>query len=74
MQRTQRRWPKSTEDKYAPLVTISTPEGKSDEYCKTVANQVNEAVLDTLDFPPDDRYQLVREFPSRDLELQERER
>ncbi|KAA9400735.1 tautomerase family protein [Haloarcula sp. CBA1131] len=56
-----------------PLVTISVLEGKSDEYRKTVADRVNKAVLETLDFPPDDRYQLVREFPSQDFELQERE-
>ncbi|MGB9951062.1 tautomerase family protein (plasmid) [Haloarcula marismortui] len=56
-----------------PLVTISVLEGKSDEYRKTVADRVNKAVLETLDFPPDDRYQLVREFTSQDFELQERE-
>jgi phenylpyruvate tautomerase PptA (4-oxalocrotonate tautomerase family) len=56
-----------------PLVTISVLEGKSDEYRKTVADVVNRAVLETLDFPPDDRYQLIREFPSQDLELQDRE-
>lgn len=56
-----------------PLVTISIVAGKSDEYRKAVADMVNKAVLDTLDFPPDDRYQLVRELPSQDLELQDRE-
>ncbi|MDS0223616.1 tautomerase family protein [Haloarcula sp. S1AR25-5A] len=56
-----------------PLVTISLLEGKSDEYRRTIASRVNKAVLDTLDFPPDDRYQLIREFPSQDFELQERE-
>lgn len=56
-----------------PLVTISVLEGKSDEYRKTVADRVNQAVLDTLDFPPDDRYQLVQGLPSQDFELQDRE-
>lgn len=56
-----------------PLVTISVLAGKSDEYRKTVADAVNKAVLDTLDFPPDDRYQLVRELPSQDFELQDKE-
>lgn len=56
-----------------PLVTISVLEGKSDEYRETVADRVNEAVLETLDFPSDDRYQLVQEFPSQDFQLQERE-
>lgn len=56
-----------------PLVTISVLEGKSEEYRKTVSDRVNKAVLNTLAFPPDDRYQLVRELPSQDFELQERE-
>lgn len=56
-----------------PLVTISVLAGKSDEYRKTVADSVNEAVLDTLDFPPGDRYQLVHELPDQDLEIQDRE-
>ncbi len=56
-----------------PLVTISVLAGKSDEYRNTVADAVNTAVLDTLDFPPSDRYQLIRELPPQDLELQDRE-
>lgn len=56
-----------------PLVTISIPAGKSDEYRNTVADTVNTAVLDTLDFPPSDRYQLIQELPPQDLELQDRD-
>ena len=56
-----------------PLVTISVLAGKSDEYRNTVADAVNTAVLDTLDFPPGDRYQLIRELPPQDLELQDRD-
>ena len=56
-----------------PLVRISVPDGKSDGYRKTVADRVNEAVLDTLDFPPDDRYQLVQGLSLQDFELQDRE-
>ncbi|WP_231189467.1 tautomerase family protein [Haladaptatus sp. DYF46] len=56
-----------------PLVTISVLVDKSDEYRNTVANAVNTAVLDTLDFPPSDRYQLIQELPSQDLELHDRD-
>ena len=56
-----------------PLVRISVLQDKSDAYREAVADSVNEAVLDTLDFPPDDRYQLVQGFASQDFELQDRE-
>ena len=56
-----------------PLVRISVLQNKSDAYREAVADSVNEAVIDTLDFPPNDRYQLVQGIASRDFELQERE-
>ncbi|WP_231185123.1 tautomerase family protein [Haladaptatus sp. DYF46] len=56
-----------------PLVTISVLAGKSDEYRNTVADAANTAVLDTLDFPPGDRYQLIQELPSQDFELHDRD-
>ncbi|WP_323174086.1 tautomerase family protein [Natrialba sp. PRR66] len=56
-----------------PLVRISVLDRKDEGYRKTVADRVNEAVLETLDFPPDDRYQLIQGFSSQDFELQNRE-
>ncbi|ELY86444.1 tautomerase family protein [Natrialba taiwanensis] len=56
-----------------PLVRISVLDRKDEGYRKTVADRVNEAVLETLDFPPDDRYQLIQGFSSQNFELQNRE-
>jgi phenylpyruvate tautomerase PptA (4-oxalocrotonate tautomerase family) len=56
-----------------PLVNISIPKGKSPEYIKAIADGVNSAVLSTLQgFPPDDRYQIIHEHESYDLEYQKR--
>ena len=56
-----------------PLVNISVPRGKSPEYVKAIADAVNSAVLSTLEgFPPDDRYQIIHEHESYELEYQKR--
>ena len=56
-----------------PLVNISIPRGKSPEYVKAIADAVNSAVVSTFDgFPPDDRYQLIHEHDSYQLEYQKR--
>jgi phenylpyruvate tautomerase PptA (4-oxalocrotonate tautomerase family) len=56
-----------------PLVNISIPKGKSPEYVKAIADAVNSAVLATLEgFPPDDRYQIIHEHESYELEYQKR--
>jgi phenylpyruvate tautomerase PptA (4-oxalocrotonate tautomerase family) len=56
-----------------PLVNISIPKGKSPEYVKAIADGVNSAVLAALEgFPPDDRYQIIHEHESYELEYQER--
>lgn len=56
-----------------PLVNISIPNGKSPEYIKAIADGVNSAVLTTLEgFPPDDRYQIIHEHKSCELEYQKR--
>ena len=56
-----------------PLVNISIPKGKSLEYVKAIADAVNSAVLSTLEgFPPDDRYQIIHEHESYELEYQKR--
>jgi hypothetical protein len=56
-----------------PLVNISIPKGKSPEYVKAIADGVNSAVLGTLTgFPADDRYQIIHEHESYELEYQKR--
>jgi phenylpyruvate tautomerase PptA (4-oxalocrotonate tautomerase family) len=56
-----------------PLVNISILKGKSPEYIKAVADGINSAVIKTMDFPADDRYQIIHEIEPHCLQLQERE-
>lgn len=44
-----------------PLVNISILKGKSPEYIKAVTDGINSAVIETMGFPDDDRYQIVHE-------------
>ena len=44
-----------------PLVNISILKGKTSEYKKAVADGVNCAVIETMGFPNDDRYQIINE-------------
>ena len=55
-----------------PLVNISILKGKSPEYIKAVADAVNSAVIETMGFPPDDRYQIISEHDPHCLEFQAR--
>ncbi|MCK0769810.1 tautomerase family protein [Chromohalobacter canadensis] len=57
-----------------PLVTISVPDHRPALWRKQVADIVNAAVIETLDFPPDDRYQLIQTLPAEQIELQDRNR
>ena len=45
-----------------PLVQISLAEGKSDEYRKKIGNVVHQSMVDTINCPPMDRFQVVREI------------
>ena len=56
-----------------PLVTISILKGKSPAYVKAVADGVNAAVIETMGFPTDDRYQVIHELAPEYLELQARQ-
>ena len=56
-----------------PFVNISIPKGKPPEYVKAVADGVNSAVIETMGFPSDDRYQVIHEVVPHCLEFQERE-
>ena len=45
-----------------PLVNISILKGKSPEYIKAVADGINAAVIETMGFPDDDRYQVIHQL------------
>jgi len=55
-----------------PLVNIAILKGKSPEYIKAVADSINSAVIETMGFPDDDRYQIIHELEPLCLQLQER--
>jgi phenylpyruvate tautomerase PptA (4-oxalocrotonate tautomerase family) len=57
-----------------PLVNISVLKGKSPEYIKAVADGVNSAVIETMGFPMDDRYQIIHQHEEYCLEYQTRTR
>ena len=56
-----------------PLVNISILKGKSPEYIKAVADGINSAVIETMGFPDDDRYQIIHQLEPECLQLQKRE-
>jgi len=55
-----------------PLVNIAILKGKSPAYIKAVADGVNSAVIETMGFPEDDRYQIITEHEAHCLEYQTR--
>jgi phenylpyruvate tautomerase PptA (4-oxalocrotonate tautomerase family) len=55
-----------------PFVTIYIPSGKSPEYIKAVGDSVNTAVIETMGFPADDRYQIIQSIDNKSLQFQER--
>jgi len=56
-----------------PFVNISILKGKPPEYVRAVADGVNSAVIETMGFPADDRYQVIHEVEPHCLEFQGRE-
>lgn len=56
-----------------PLVNISILKGRSPEYIKAIADGVNSAVIETMGFPADDRYQIIHEHEPHCLEMQARD-
>jgi phenylpyruvate tautomerase PptA (4-oxalocrotonate tautomerase family) len=52
-----------------PLVNISILKGKSPEYIKAVADGINAAVIETMGFPEDDRYQIIHQLEPECLQL-----
>tara|TARA_B100001250_G_C19534962_1_gene672138 strand:+ start:189 stop:554 length:366 start_codon:yes stop_codon:yes gene_type:complete len=55
-----------------PLVNISILKGKSPEYKKAISDSINSAVIETMAFPDDDRYQIINEVESDCLQYQNR--
>ncbi|MGJ7459243.1 tautomerase family protein [Halomonas sp. MA07-2] len=56
-----------------PLVNIYLLKGRSRAYIKAIADGVNKAVIDTMGFPDDDRYQVIHECEPDCLEYQTRD-
>jgi phenylpyruvate tautomerase PptA (4-oxalocrotonate tautomerase family) len=56
-----------------PLVNISILSGKPPEYVKAVGDSINSAVIETMGFPMDDRYQIIHQLDSERLQLQDRD-
>lgn len=47
-----------------PLVRISLREGKSAEYRLAIGEAVHRAMVETINAPPADRFQVITEYPS----------
>ncbi len=56
-----------------PFVTINVLEGKGKDYIKKVSDSVNEAVIETMAFPDDDRYQVVHQLSEECMQYQGRQ-
>jgi 4-oxalocrotonate tautomerase len=50
-----------------PLVRISLREGKSEPYRKALADGVHQAMVEAIEIPPQDRFQVITEHSANDL-------
>lgn len=50
-----------------PLVRISLREGKSEAYRRALADGVHQAMIEAIDAPAQDRFQLITEHSANDL-------
>jgi len=50
-----------------PLVRISLREGKSEQYRKALADGVHQAMVEAIDAPLQDRFQIVTQHSANDL-------
>jgi 4-oxalocrotonate tautomerase len=50
-----------------PLVRISLREGKSEPYRKALADGVHQAMVEAIDAPQQDRFQIISEHPAGGL-------
>ncbi len=47
-----------------PLVRISLMEGKSADYRRKIGDVVHQAMVETINCPPQDRFQVIHEHPN----------
>lgn len=52
-----------------PLVRVDLLEGKTPEYRAQIGQVVYQAMLDVLNVPKDDRFQIIAEHPQSDLQF-----
>lgn len=50
-----------------PLVRISLRHGKSEQYRKALGEGVHQAMVEAIEIPPQDRFQVISEHSSNDL-------
>jgi 4-oxalocrotonate tautomerase len=50
-----------------PLVRISLREGKSEQYRQALGDGIHQAMVEAIDAPPQDRFQIITEHTSNDL-------
>ncbi len=50
-----------------PLVRIALVEGKSDDYKKKISDAVHQAMVETINVPPLDRFQIITSLPKADF-------
>jgi len=50
-----------------PLVRICLREGKSEPYRKALADGVHQAMVEAIEIPPQDRFQVITEHSANDL-------
>ena len=50
-----------------PLVRISLREGKSEQYRRALGDAVHQAMVEAIDAPPQDRFQIITEYSANDL-------
>lgn len=50
-----------------PLVRISLREGKSEQYRRAIADGVHQAMIEAIEIPPQDRFQVITEHKANDL-------
>ncbi|HZJ55682.1 MAG TPA: tautomerase family protein [Myxococcaceae bacterium] len=52
-----------------PLIRIDLPRGKSAEYRRTLGDVVYDAMIQTINVPANDRFQIITEHPPDELNI-----
>lgn len=50
-----------------PLVRVAVREGKSAQYRKALGDGIHQALIEAIEIPPQDRFQIITEHSSSDL-------